>query len=156
MGLYGLVTSTAPKPIILNGLVTSMSPNPMSVVTSMAPKPMNFPNTWEAPLAAVRALSRMTVQALEEGQVNVELVDQPIHGRAAVATEHLDQLRLFGTTLHHVIGKQLDGVVDALGLLSLCPSTINSSRILRRSATAGTGLLNDHDARPVLKHGTGG
>mmetsp|Transcript_35213 Transcript_35213/g.75973 ORF Transcript_35213/g.75973 Transcript_35213/m.75973 type:complete len:284 (-) Transcript_35213:205-1056(-) len=79
--------------------------------------------------------SRVAAQSGQQGQVQVELLDQPIDVCTTVAAQDLDDLRLLGTTLHGVRCKQSNGVIHTLGLLCLGLSTVDAASSLGGVAT---------------------
>jgi len=113
---------------------------------------IGYGHAREALGATVRAGHGVTAEARDEGQVQVELLDEPIDVETAVAAEHLDELRLLGTALQRVVGENRDGVVDALGLLGLRLRAVDAARRLRGVSSAERGLVNEHDPASALEN----
>merc|ERR1719424_1277913 len=79
----------------------------------------------------------------------------PLHVRAAVAAEHLDQLGLLGPALQRVRDEELPAVLDALGPLRLRVGTVDPAGRLRGVASAEGRLVEQHDAPTALDNGVG-
>ena len=74
-------------------------------------------HTGEALLTAVSAWLGMATKTGQQGEVEGKLIHQPVDVFATVASKHLDELRLFGTSFHAVRSEDLDGILHTVGLL---------------------------------------
>mmetsp|Transcript_51062 Transcript_51062/g.111311 ORF Transcript_51062/g.111311 Transcript_51062/m.111311 type:complete len:514 (-) Transcript_51062:66-1607(-) len=107
----------------------------------------------EALGTAVSARHRVAAETGKEGQVKVELLDEPVHIGAAVVAEDLHELRPLGAALQRVVGEDLVGVGNALGLLRLRRRTVDAARRLGRVAAAEGGLVQQDNLASVLQNG---
>mmetsp|Transcript_88900 Transcript_88900/g.251495 ORF Transcript_88900/g.251495 Transcript_88900/m.251495 type:complete len:205 (-) Transcript_88900:118-732(-) len=103
----------------------------------------------------VRPWCRVAAEPRQQRQVQIERVHQPLHVRAAVAAEHLDQLGLLGPALQRVRGEKLLAVLDALRPLRLRVGTVDPAGRLRRIASAEGRLVKQHYASAALDNGVG-
>mmetsp|Transcript_50585 Transcript_50585/g.69295 ORF Transcript_50585/g.69295 Transcript_50585/m.69295 type:complete len:377 (+) Transcript_50585:711-1841(+) len=106
----------------------------------------------EALSAAVRPGHGVATEARDEGQVEVELLHKPVHIGAAVVAQDLHQLGLLGAALQGVVGEDVVGVSNALGLLRLRCGTVDAASRLRRVAATEGGLIQQDDLGTVLQH----
>mmetsp|Transcript_10244 Transcript_10244/g.19131 ORF Transcript_10244/g.19131 Transcript_10244/m.19131 type:complete len:229 (+) Transcript_10244:975-1661(+) len=113
-------------------------------------------HAWEALLATVGTRRRVAAQARQQGHVQVELVDKPVHVRAAVAAQHLDKFRLLGTALQRVRSEQVHGIIHLLGLLCHGLGTIDATGGLGGVASAEGRLVHQHHLAAALQDAVGG
>ena len=113
-------------------------------------------HSWEALLAAVRAGLGVPSQARDEGEIEVELVHEPVNIRSAVGTQHLGKLRLLRAALQRVGNEDFRCVRDGLSFLRLGPGTVDAAGGLGAVPSAEGGLVQQNGAATKLHHGVGG
>jgi len=90
----------------------------------------------EALLASMRTWCRVTTEPSNQREIQIKLVNQPIHISTAVAAQHLHHLGLLCSTFQSVGCEQLDRIWDSLLLLSLGGCTIDATGCLGRVSSA--------------------
>mmetsp|Transcript_23149 Transcript_23149/g.34609 ORF Transcript_23149/g.34609 Transcript_23149/m.34609 type:complete len:325 (+) Transcript_23149:794-1768(+) len=99
--------------------------------------------------------SRVTTQSCQQGEIQVELLHQPVDIRTTVAAENLDELGALGTTLQGVVGEELDGVLDSLRLLGLGGSAVDAAGGFGGVTTAEGRLVHEQCLASALQHRVG-
>ena len=87
-------------------------------------------NTREALLATVRARLGMAAEASQQGEIKVELIDEPVDIRSAVDAKDLGQLGALAPALQSVGHEDVGVVRDALLLLRLRASAVDIGNVV--------------------------
>ena len=93
----------------------------------------------------------MTTKSSYQGQVQVELLDQPVNICGTVVAKHLGQLRPLGATLQSVSSEDVSIVWDALALLGLGASTVDTASGLGAITTTEGRLVQQDDTAVILQ-----
>mmetsp|Transcript_4244 Transcript_4244/g.10028 ORF Transcript_4244/g.10028 Transcript_4244/m.10028 type:complete len:343 (+) Transcript_4244:427-1455(+) len=99
--------------------------------------------------------SRVTTQSCQQGEIQVELLHQPVDVVAAVATEDLDNLGLLSSALQSVVGEEFDTVLNALGLLGLGGRSVDTTSGFGGISTAERRLVEQNYLGTILEQGVG-
>merc|ERR1719456_310173 len=105
--------------------------------------------------SAPRARLGVAAEASDQGEVEAEVVHEPLHVRPGVVAEHLDDLRLLGAAAESVRIEGLVGVEDPTHALRARVRPIDAGRRLRRVAAAEGRLVQEDDPASVLEDRVG-
>ena len=106
-------------------------------------------------LAAVRAGLRVAAEAGHEGEVELEVVLEPLDARAGLVAQHLGEVLTAGAATERVRDEDLRRVRDARVPLRARHGTVDAARRLRAVPAEERVLVQDEHLAAGLEHGVG-